>query len=337
MATIRDVARLAGVSTSTVSLTFGARDRVSEQTARRVWSAAEQLGYRPNPLAQSLKRGKSQLIGVVVSDLTNPFFGRLLRHVEERALAAGYYVVVCDSDGHAEREIEIVSRLSAQRVAGILISPHGAGTDYDLLSETLDTPLVVIDQKLPGGTWDFVASDSHLAASILTEHLVQLGHRRIAHLTGPLGIWTASERNRGFIDVLTTAGIAPDPTLIVDGNYTSDPAYEQTMRLLTRRDRPTAIIASNNVMGIGALQAIQELGFDCPCDISLAMIDDIPWSAVIRPRLTMVKQDIRKLAEVSTNYLLDRINDKSEVPPPARETILTPRLVMGTSTAPPPS
>lgn len=335
MATIKDVAQLAGVSTSTASLALGNSDRVTPETAQRIWKAANALGYRPNLLAQSLKRGRSRMIGVLVGDISSPFFGRLLKAVEKRALERGYLMIVADTDGDPERELELLDQFSAQRIAGFLISPHGSGPDYMRALSGIETPIVMVDHRCRGMALDYVASDSRLAAKMLTDHLLNLGHRRIAQITGPKQLYTAMERIEGYREALTAAGIAADESLIVDGQYRDVEGYAQTMKLMTRPDRPTAIVAANNMMALGALQAIQELGYSCPDDVSLAMMDDIPWSAVIRPRLTKVLQDIETIAQTSVDYLLDRVEAEAAAPIPARETILIPRLSIGTSTARP--
>lgn len=336
MATIRDVAQLAGVSISTVSLTFGDRNRVGDETARRVWEAARQLGYRPNPLAQNLKRGHSRMIALVVGDIGNPFFARLLKTVERRVITAGYYILVSDTEADPQRELEVLDQLVAQRIAGIVLVPHGNGPDYAARIAGYGTPIVTLDQKIADTGLDFVGSDTRLASTMLTEHLVRLGHVRIAHICGPPRLWTARERIEGFRATLRASGIEPDESLIVDGRYLDVAAYEQTMRLMTRPDRPTAIVAANNVMALGALQAIQELGFSCPNDVSLATIDDVPWSAVIRPPLTMVLQDVEQIGLLATEYLLERMASREYAAGlPARESILTPRLRIGGSTARP--
>ena len=337
MATIRDVARLAGVSTSTVSLTFADSSRVSHETAQRVWTAADSLGYRPNPLAQSFKRGRSRMIGILVGDISSPFFGRLLKAVEKRALERGYFMIVSDTEGNPDRELELLDQLTAQRIAGLMISPHGSEPEYGKRLSSFETPIVMVDHRFPGIDLDYVSSDTRLAAAILTDHLVNLGHRRIAQITGPLRLYTASERLAGYLASLRAAGIEPDPSLVVDGQFRDIEACAQTMRLLTRPDRPTAIVAASNMMALGALQAIQGLGLSCPRDVSLVTIDDIPWSSVIQPRLTMVQQDVERIAQISTEYLVERMEAASNEALPARETILIPRLSIGTSTAPPAS
>jgi LacI family transcriptional regulator len=331
MATIRDVAKLAGVSISTVSLALSDSGRVSPATREKIWAAAETVGYAPNALAQSLKSGRSSLIGMVMADISNPFFGRLLSEVERVALNAGHLVIVCDSGGDPSRERAILQHLSNQRVAGIVLSTLSRGPDHMEHLRRLTMPFVLVDQKVEGVEADFVASDNVLASAILTEHVIRFGHRRIAHIAGRTGLWTAERRLQGFVDTMRAAGIEPDQSLIVDGDYEGEAAYAQAMRLLTRADRPTAIIAANNVMALGALQAMNDLGFKCPEEVSLTSIDDVPWGNVIQPRITMVVQPVDEMARIATAFLLERINGRGGPVIPPRNHILIPKLVVGHS------
>jgi LacI family transcriptional regulator len=334
MATIRDVARMANVSISTVSLAFSAPGRVSAETLERVQRAAAEVGYAANPVAQSLASGKSRLIGLVVADISNPFFGKLLKEVERCALAAGFLVIISDSGGDPAQERAILDHLNGQRVAGIILSPCGSGEAYIRAFDELKMPLVMFDQKVAGLDADFVGSDNRLASAMLTEHLLQLGHRRIGFIAGTRDLFTTRERVRGFTDTMAASGIEVDRSLIADGQYDGEHAYGAAMRLLTRPDRPSAIIASSNVMALATLQAIGDLGVPCPERISLASIDDVPWINVISPRLTMVVQDATELGRISATRLLDRI--AGTIPPKAigEDFVLTPRFILGNSSAP---
>jgi LacI family transcriptional regulator len=336
MATIRDVARLAGVSISTVSLAFNGSGPVSAETHRKIRDAAQAVGYAPNPVAQSLKSGRTRLIGMVVGDISNPFFGRLLKEVERLSLEKSHLVIVSDSGLDPVRERAILEAMSGQRVAGVILSPHDYSREHIDYVRSLKMPIVLIDHKIEGLDVDFVASDNVLASAMLTEHVIRLGHRRVAHIAGRAGLWTAERRKEGFRTTMAAAGLKIDETLVPDGDYEGERAYEQTMRLLTRADRPTAIIAANNVMALGALQAMNDLGFKCPEEISLASIDDVPWGDVIQPRLTMVVQEVDEMARIATEFLMERIAAHG-TPIPARDHILIPRLVVGHSCAPPAS
>lgn len=335
MATIRDVAKLAGVSISTVSLALNDSARVSAETFRKVQDAAAAVGFTVDPVARSLKSGSSRLIGMVAGDVGNPFFGKLLREVQRVALEKDHLVIVSASRGVEDHESQILDYLAGQRVAGIILSPHGNDQAFIDHINRLSMPVVFLDHKVEGVGCDFVGSDNVLAAAMLTEHLIRFGHRRIALIAGQRGLYSADRRTEGFIKTMEAAGVPVDPSLVVDAQYDGDRAYAETMRLLTRAERPTALLAANNVMALGALQAIMDLGFDCPADISLTCIDDVPWSNVIRPHLTMVVQPVEELARIACKQLFERIANRGNDPVPARDHILNPRLIVGQSCARP--
>jgi LacI family transcriptional regulator len=334
MATIREVAALAGVSISTVSLALNESGPVSPETRRRVSEAAKAIGYTPDPLARSFARGHSELIGVVVAEIGNPFFGRILREIERLAHEQGRLVIVSDTDAIPDRELAVLNNLSALKVAGAILTPHGNSPEYLEKLKSLTIPIVTFDCKVEGFAADFVSSDNVLASAMLTEHVIRLGHKRIAHIAGRAGLWTADQRKIGFRNTMKAAGLEIDESLVVDGNFVGEHAYECTMRLLTRADPPTAIIAANNVMALGALQAMNDLGVPCPQEVSLASIDDVPWGSVIKPRLTMIIQPIEDIARITMEYLLERIQNRNGPEIAPRECIMIPRLVVGQSCAP---
>lgn len=212
-----------------------------------------------------------------------------------------------------------------------MLAPNGQGKDYADVIQRLKIPIVCFDQRVDGIDRDFIGTDNRLATAILTEHLLQLRHRRIAFIAGPESLHTARGRLVGFRETMVGAGVEVDPSLVVDGNFTNSAAYGQAMRLLTRADRPTAIIGANNVMVLAALQAVQELGFRCPDDISLAMVDDVPASHVIVPKLTMVVQDTARMGGLIAHQLLHRMLSPEGAAEPPRDFILTPRFVPGAS------
>jgi len=331
MTTIRDVAQSAGVSTSTVSLAFNDPKRVSAKTLARIRRAAEELGYVADPLAQSLARGRSRLIGLITPNVGNPFFGDIRRELENYAIEHNHFVLISDSSGKPTRERDLLEHLMGLKVAGVVMAPNGRGKDYAEFIQSFKIPIVCFDQKVEGIARDFIGSDNRLAVAMLTEHLLQLGHRRIAFIAGPEGLYSAQGRLAGFMETMAGAGVEVDPSLVVDGNFTGGPAYAQAMRLLTRADRPTAIIGANNVMALAALQAIQELGFRCPDDVSLAMVDDVAWSSVITPKLTTVVQDTLKMGGIVARQILQRILAANGDTEPPQDFILTPKFVLGTS------
>lgn len=331
MATIRDVARRAGVSIATVSATLNDRGPVSEQTRRKVWDAAKAVGYSPNAVARSLRLGRSRLIGVILGDITNPFCTALVRVAEKAALAAGFSIIICNSDDDPERDLMLIDQLRAQHVAGILLTAMGRGSDYARRLERHDLPpLVTIDQHVEGLQRDFVGVDNRAAARMLTDYLLRLGHRRIAMISGRAGLWTADERVAGFRETMAAAGFEVEPGLCVQTAYRSDIAEKEAVTMMTGVDPPTAIIGGNNVIALGALQAILDLGFRCPDDVSLAGIDDVPWSGLVRPRVTTAAQPIDEIAGLAMDWLLERIADRGDGPPP-RTQVFMPHLIAGDS------
>ncbi|WP_338722702.1 LacI family DNA-binding transcriptional regulator [Devosia sp. XK-2] len=331
MANIRDVAKLAQVSVSTVSLAFSNPSRVSAGTLEKIRAAATAVGYVADPLAQSLARGRSRMIGFVVGNVGNPFFGDIRRELENYALEHDHFVLVTDSSGKTERERALLEHLIGLKVAGLALAPSSFGQDYVDFIQSIKVPMVCFDQKVAGIERDFVGSDNYLAGAMLTEHLLQLGHRKIAFIAGPKHMHTASERHRGFVETMASAGVEVNPNFVVDGQFTRTAGYEAAMRLLIQPERPTAILGANNAVALAALQALQELGFSCPDDISLAMIDNVQWSSVITPRITMVVQDTLQLGNTIARRLLHRITDPDAGAEPAQNFVFAPKFVPGTS------
>lgn len=331
MATIRDVARLAEVSVSTVSLALSNPGRVSSKTLERIRTAVAAVGYVADPLAQSLARGRSKMIGLVVGNVGNPFFGDIRRELENYALEHEHFVLITDSSGKRDREQALVEHLIGLKIAGLALAPSSFGPDYVRFVESIKVPMVCFDQKVKGIERDFVGSDNYLAGAMLTEHLLQLGHRRIAFIAGPQHMNTASERYRGFVETMASAGVEVNPNYVVDGQFTRSAGYEAAMRLLIQPERPTAILGANNAVALAALQAMQELGFNCPGDISLCMIDDVQWSNVITPRITMVVQDTLKLGGIIARRLLQRITSPDAAAEPPQDFVLAPKFVPGNS------
>ena len=216
-----------------------------------------------------------------------------------------------------------------------MLTPVGRGSDYVKRLESRNLPpIVTVDQRAPGLACDFVGVDNRAAARMLAEYLLRLGHTRIAMITGRAGIWTSEERRAAFVETMKEAGVGFDASLCVPGNYRGDAAYAATIPLMTRPDRPTAIIGANNVTALGALQAVLDLGFRCPGDVSIAGIDDVPWGGLVRPRVTTVAQPVEDIARVAIEWLLGRISAAPDAAPPAPRTmVFEPSFVTGDSCA----
>jgi len=340
VATIRDVARAAGVSIATVSAILNGTARVSERLTKRVWEAIDATGYSPDGVARSLRLGRTSSIGLVVGDISNPFFTSLAKAVESRASEAGYLVIVTNTDEHPDRELKLLKLLREQRVAGVILAPSGHDMEYlSALSLLKNSPVVLVDRHLPDASFESVIVDNVAAARMVTDYLIRLNHRRIAMVIGKQHLWTTEQRLRGFHESLAAAGISPDFTLELSANSRIESAYDAVQHLLNMPNRPTAIFAANNLMMLGAIEAIMDMGFRCPEDVSLAGIDDFPWISAIRPQLTTVAQPIEELGKVAVERLLDQIEGgRSRDTDQSHErkvSVLEPRLLIRDSCARP--
>jgi LacI family transcriptional regulator len=312
MATIKDVARVARVSIATVSAVVNGTARVSERRTRRVWEAIQQVGYTPHGIARSLRRGQTRSIGLIVGDISNPFFTSLAKAVEASASAQGYSVILANSDENPVKELNLVQVMLEQRVAGILLAPCGYEPTYlETLTRLAQVPTVLVDRQLPIETFDTVIVDNLAAARMVTDYLVRLKHKRIAIMVGRQHLSTSEQRLRGYREVLQDAGLPLDSALELEAESRIDTAYKVAQQLLSLPEPPTAIFAANNLMMLGAIEAILDLGFNCPGQISLAGVDDFEGGSAIRPRLTTVLQPIAEMGIHAVDRLLLRIGEKS--------------------------
>jgi LacI family transcriptional regulator len=334
MATIRDVARLANVSVTTVSNVLNSPDKVSPELLARVHQAVEQLGYAPHAAARSLRKRSSGLLGLVVGDITNPFFTELFEAIELAAAERGFSVVLCNSNERAEREEVHLKMLRSQRIDGLILAPTGTvSMNRVALLAALEIPIVLVDRAMEGLGYDAVILNNHRAAYEATSHAIGCGHRRIALINGPTAVRTAADRLQGYREALLAAGLAFDPQLVREAGFREHLAYVAAIELLRGASRPTAIFTANNLMTIGAIRAIAECGLNCPGDISLIGIDDLPWAEAVSPRLTMVAQPVRTMGETALEFLAQRIaGTRAGIGTTA---IMEPRLIVRNSCAAP--
>ncbi|MFI0463467.1 LacI family DNA-binding transcriptional regulator [Saccharopolyspora sp. 5N102] len=307
MATISDVATRAGVSTATVSRALNGKNTVDPALAARVLAAAAELGYRPNGPARNLRKQETAVLALIISDVENPFFTAIARGVEDVAHAAGYSVVLCNSDDEPDKEREYVDVALQERVAGVLLSPTGRGDSAKLLSRN-NTPVVAVDRPLPNSAADTVLVDTRLAAKEATLHLAEQGYRRIGCLTGPSGVLTADDRLAGYRDGLRAAKL-PAPTALVRRSEFKAPGAKQAARtLLTQDDPPDAVLVANSMMAVGVLETCTELGLRPGRDIGVVAFDDAPWATLLDPPLTVVAQPAYDMGAIAAQLLLDRIS-----------------------------
>lgn len=333
MPTIHDVAKRAGVGSITVSRVINHSGYISPQTRERVEKAIAELGYVPNTLARSLRSHRTNTVGLIVTDITNPFFTTLARGVEDTANQAGYTVIFCNTDESQEKEEKYLTVLLQKQVDGLLFVPTQSHASAIRQIQKHGTPVVVIDRRVPDGAVDTVRCDSVDGAYQLTRYLLSLGHRQIAVMSGPVGISTADDRVAGYQKALGEANIDSDEAFIFRGDFTQDSGYAMTQRALNLALRPTALIAANNFLTIGAMKALQEVGLDVPEDIALVGFDDLPPAMVTFPFFTVASQPAYDMGTRAMNLLLERLEDKEQND--IQDVILPTRLIIRHSSGQP--
>lgn len=333
MANIKDVAKAARVSTATVSAVLNDSAYVSPDLRSRVLAAIKELNYAPSLAARSLKRGRSQLIALAVADLANPFFARLVWAAEAAVAAWGYSLVVFNSDEKPEAEQRILNRIRMLSCDGIILVPVGDTTPHlKRADDSKPIPTVLFGRTVAGDNSDSITIDNVAAGRQATDYLLDLGHRRIGSITGPLHTTTGRGRLDGMLAAMTARGLAPEPHHVRSGEFREDSAYSVARSLLEQRDRPSALYVASGVMALGAMRAIADLGLRCPIDISIASTDTIPGIGGLRPRLTRTEHPLVDMTNEAVRLLVDRIRrgDQSD----SRNIVFQPALVVGDSCAP---
>lgn len=314
--TIRDVAAAAGVSPATVSRVLNQTAVVRPEVRERVLRAIRDLGYRPNGSARSLRTRVTRVLGLIISDITNPFFTGLVRGVEDAAQEAGYSVVLANSDEDLAKEANYLEVAAAERMAGVVLSPASATRSrIDVLTES-GIPVVTIDRLLRGAAVDSVTIDNEAAALAATEYLIAAGSRRIAMVTGPRETTTATGRLAGYRLALRAAGMTPGRGLVRHADYRIDGGYQATRQLFRLRPRPDGLLVANNLMTIGALAALDDIGLQCPGDLMMVGFDDMSWALGGRTGLALVAQPTRDIGYQAAELLLRRV--QGDRTPPRR-------------------
>ena len=310
MVTMADVARLAGVSVTTVSHVINGTRPASERTTRAGKAAIERTGYSQNVVARALARRRTQSLGLAISGLSNPYFTDVIASVEAAATGAGHTLLLAETHDDPEQELRVVRALIERRVDGLLLAPSPGTAELALrYLATQDTPVVLIDRFVEGAALDQVGSENEAPTRELVAHLIENGHRRIGMVVGIAGLSTTAERVRGHRAALRAAGLQPDPALIAGGGSHADRAREATDLLLGLDDPPTALVSGNNHMTIGVLRALKARGMRVPEDIALVAFDDFEWADLFAPRLTVVAQPTKRLGERGVELLLSRLEE----------------------------
>lgn len=313
MPTIYDVARQAEVSPATVSRVLNGHQRVDARMAERVRAAAAALDYRPNGLARSLRRSTTTLWAVIISDINNPFFTAVVRGVEDVAQRYGYSVLLCNSDEDPDKEAGYIAALLADQISGVIISPTARTANLTALVEA-GRPVVAVDRSPHAGIADTVLVDNQHGARLATAHLVEQGFTRIACITGPRRLSTASQRLRGYRAALRAAGRSPDPRWQRHADFRQDGGYAAMADLLDTGPAPDAVFVANNLMTVGALECLADRQVPIPERMGVVGFDEVPWATFIRPPLSTVTQPTYQVGHTAAELLRERLGAPARPP-----------------------
>lgn len=329
-----DVARLAGVSTATVSYVVNNGPRpVSSEARAKVVQAIQQLGYRPNSVARNLRRQRTSILGVVLPDTQNPYFAQVTRGIERVAFQCGYFVIQFHSDNSLERELQFVDLLSMERAAGaIWIPTTGSHEPIERLAN-YKIPVVVLDRQVPDVDIPTVVAANFHGGYLATNHLIELGHTCIGYIGRPNDLSHSQPRFDGYCATLKEHGLTVDPTLVIRGGFRMEDGRLAALELIHHSPRPTAIFAFNDFMAIGALRAAYECNLRVPQDLAIVGYDDIPGAAFTNPALTTVRQPKFELGQRAAELLIDLISGKTVTTPPPLEVELVIRESSGAHSA----
>jgi DNA-binding LacI/PurR family transcriptional regulator len=332
--TMRQIADRAKVSIGTVSHVINQTAAVRPKLRERVLDAIRNMGYLPSALAQGLRKKRTNMLGMVIPDITNPFFPGVVRGVEDVAYKRSFRVILCNADNDPSKEAAYVRELRSYHIAGLLIIP-AAGADiagHLRAYASASVPVVCIDRVPDGWKGDAVVVANAEGACLATRHLIQMGHQRLAVIAGPLRLTNAAERLKGFTRALNEARIKIEPEFVQEARFDAVSGYQAALRLLRMLPRPTAIFACNDLMAFGALQAARELGIRCPEDLSIAGFDSLEFTNLTDPSLTSVYQPGYQLGATAARLLLQRIDGMRSAP---KKVVLQTELKKRNSVGPP--
>jgi LacI family transcriptional regulator len=333
--TLRDVAARAGVHPATASRALNPETRllVREDTARRVLEAAEALGYHPNQVARSLRTRRSHSVGVLIPDLTNPLFPPIVRGLEDRLAAAGYVALLGNTDGDSERERLLFEQMRARHVDGMVLATAHLSDPLLVEAARAGLPVVLVNRMAQDHSVPSVSVDSERGMQMAVSHLIERGHRRIAHIAGPQELSTGLHRYQGFVAAMRSHQLDAGADAVVFAKaYSIEEGLRCTRLLLERRLGVTAVAAANDMLAVGCLEGLEEAGLACPADVSVVGFNDMPFIDRLRPPLTTVRFPHYQVGTEAAQLLLERIFGEGG---PVKVLYLAPELVVRGSTAPP--
>ncbi|GKX29264.1 LacI family transcriptional regulator [Vallitalea longa] len=311
--TIKDIAEIANVSVATVSRVVNNKSKgVGEETRKRILELIDQYDFQPSAVARGLVTKKSKIIGLIIPDLTNPFYPKMTKGIEDVAHEHGYNIILCDGNNSKEKEAAYLDFLNEHYVCGIIYN------NFHTISNTIlnkimksSLPLVFIDSKPETKRCKCVYLDNRKAMYELVEYLILNGHRKIAFITGPLDSYSTNERYKGYINALSDYDMPIDSDLIVQGDYIIKDGYNAVGKLFSQTKDFTVIACCNDLMAIGAMEKLEDMGIDVPEDISVVGFDDIDIASLVRPKLTTVAQPIHEMGREAANMIINIIEGRS--------------------------
>jgi LacI family transcriptional regulator len=330
MSSLTDVAKRAQVSIATVSRVINNSDKVVPETRDVVHRAMKELGYKPNRVARRLRQkgGKRHLLGLIIPDIQNPFFAEIARGVEDVAYANEFAVMLCNSDENQKKEQFYLDVMCAESVDGIILPPLSERDAAVLKLVESGLPIVTVDRSLTNASIDKVEVDNRRGAYEATEYLIKRGHKRIGLITGRMNISTSRERRQGYDDAIADNGLAAQPEYIRGGDFKQASGRALAEELLALPSRPSALFVLNNLMAVGALEAIHARKLRIPEDVALIGFDDLPWAEALDPPLTVVRQPAYEVGRSAAELLLKRLGDPKR---PETHLKLLPKLIIRSS------
>lgn len=323
--TIKDVARLVGVHPSTVSRVINNHPRISEKTRNKVLFAIKKLGYTPDGIARGLKLKKTYTLGVLIPDITNPFFAEIARGVEDTANKNGFNVILCNTDDKLKKERTYLDILKERRVDGLILGTAHIRDKSILELEKNNFPYILVSRNIEGLDKNCIIINDMVGGIMATEFLIRLGHRRIAHITGPLKVRAAIDRLEGYKDALKKHGVEYKEELIEEGDFRIKGGYQAMKKFLDLPEPPTAIFAANDLLALGAMQAIQKKKYHIPEDFCIIGFDDIRLASFVYPPLTTIRQPMLEMGTLAVKMLL-KIIEEGEFN--QRKLMLKPELII---------
>ena len=331
MASIKDVARHANVSISTVSHVVNRTRFVSDKARTGVEAAIRALDYVPSAVARSLKSNTTKTLGMLIPNCSNPYFAEIVRSVEDHCFASGYTLILCNTDDEPRRQTVYLQVLAEKRVDGLVIISTGEASDLHALLQGLTTPTVLLDRKVNHVHCDLVETAHLQGGQMATEHLLALGHRRIACIGGPADLSPSAQRIQGWRNALAAAGLATEANdLLWHSDFSSQGGFDAMQQILQSAQQPSAVFVCNDLMGIGALSAAHEAGLRIPQDLSVIGFDDIELARFTSPPLTTIVQPKQHIGRLAVEMLLERIQGGRT---DTKQILLQPKLVVRASTA----